>query len=60
MMKRLSELKEGKINGPTILATSRSTFVPEIQTEMHPSNTGFPHLDTYDGSIDREDHLAYF
>ena len=41
-------------------STEVSPFVPEVLAEVLPLGVRLPHLESYDGSIDPEEHVYYF
>ena len=62
MAKRLEEIRRSicAAGGSSRPITGGSPFVPEILSEVLPKGARLPHLESYDGSTDPEEHVYYF
>ena len=61
MMVRLQEIRRVIVGGNTPRTpTGVSPFVPEVLAEVLPLGARLPHLESYDGSSNPEEHVYYF
>ena len=61
IMVRLQEIRRVMVGGNTPRTpTGASPFVAKVLAEVLPVGARLPHLESYDGSSDPEEHVYYF